>query len=339
MKRAIILVIVVVVAACAREELPPPTDGVPLPTDAVLVDPPSPAATIPPPTPQAYPAAEPTATPEGYPGPGLTPTLAPTIEGYPPPEPTSSYPAPLESPAGPPAAVLTPEVLEVYPHDETAFTQGLVYHDGFLFESTGEYGRSTLREVDIESGAITRLVDLDPAFFGEGLAMVGELLYQLTWKEQVVIIYDHNTLEEVNRLTYEGEGWGLCFDGEALWMSSGSDRLTKRDPETFAVLGEIQVTQQGQSIPQLNELECVDGFILANVWFTDQIKVIDPETGRVSASINLFDLLPAEERSQLASSEVLNGIAYHPAEDVYFVTGKNWPKLFKVRFELPEISP
>lgn len=323
-KTLLLLCLSLILFACAREELPPPTPigprQTPQPTQPA-VNPTVPIAPTQPPPSSPYPPPEQQeVTPNPYP--------APTETGY---------PAPSESAIGPAAELLAAEVVAVFPHDENAFTQGLLWHDGNLYESTGQYGQSTIREVDLETGTIKRLRELDPSYFAEGLALVGDRLIQITWKEGVAIVYDRDALEETDLFSYEGqgEGWGLCFDGMFLWMSNGTERLTRRDPETFAPLGEIVVTQQGQPIPRLNELECVNGRILANVWFTDQIKIIDPQTGYVTGSVNLVNLLSSEERAARAQGDVLNGIAYNPEEDLYYVTGKNWPKLFAVRF-VPE---
>ena len=300
---------------CAREVLPPPTPSTPTPPADI--------------TPTVQSVIEMVATPEsaGYPEP---------VESYPAPPPVADpYPAPDQTdPADEVATTpqLTAEVLAEYPHDSLAWTQGLLWYEGDLYESTGEYGKSTLRRVDLASGTSKLQIDLDPALYGEGLTLVDDRLIQLTWKEQVAIVYDRETFEEVERFSYQGEGWGICYDGEFLWMSNGSDRLTKRDAQTFEPLSEIRVTQDGLSISRLNELECVNGRILSHIWFTDQIIEIDPQTGNVTANINLFDLLTPEERADLETGEVLNGIAYNPEKDVYFVTGKHWPKLFEVRF-------
>jgi glutaminyl-peptide cyclotransferase len=173
--------------------------------------------------------------------------------------------------------------------------------------------------------------------FGEGIALNGERLYQLTWRENTGYIYDLNTLNRLGTVPYDGEGWGLCFDGKYFFMSNGSDSILKRDPNTFAVLGSIQVLQEGTPIKQLNELECVGPSIYANVWKTNTILRINKETGKVTGVIDASSLLAPQEIAQAGSDAVFNGIAYNPAEDVFFITGKLWPKVFKVRF-VPRIG-
>ena len=215
------------------------------------------------------------------------------------------------------------------PHDPTAYTQGLVWDHGALYESAGLYGRSSLRQVDPRTGAVLRRVDLAPAFFAEGLALAGSRLLQLTWKEGVAFQYDARTFERTGEFHYEGEGWGLCDDGRRLVMSDGSDHLAFRDRQTFALLGGVDVRLDGRPATQLNELECVDGAIYANVWKTDEILRIDPVSGRVTAVIDAAGLLDAAAQEQ---ADVLNGIAYDPEKKTFLVTGKLWPKMFEVVF-------
>lgn len=229
-----------------------------------------------------------------------------------------------------PARRLRARVLRVLPHDATAYTQGLLWHDGDLFESTGQYGASRLRRVDPDTGAVLRESALSDEVFGEGLARVGERLIQLSWKARRGWILDLETFEQVGEVAYEGEGWGLCFDGAHLWMSDGSDRLVRRDPESFAPGGELSVTFEGRALPLLNELECAEGWIFANVFGADQIVQIDPVSGAVAALIDASGLLTPGERE---SAEVLNGIAYDSATEHFYVTGKYWPKLFEVVFD------
>jgi glutaminyl-peptide cyclotransferase len=229
-----------------------------------------------------------------------------------------------------PARRLRVRVLRVLPHDATAYTQGLLWHDGALFESTGQYGASRLRRVEPESGRVLRERALPEEVFGEGLARVDERLIQLSWKAGRGWILDLETFEQIGAVDYEGEGWGLCFDGARLWMSDGSDRLVGRDPDSFAPRGELRVTFEGRPLPRLNELECAEGWIFANVYGADQIVQIDPVSGAVAAVIDASGLLSANER---ASAEVLNGIAYDPESERFYLTGKYWPKLFEVVFE------
>jgi glutamine cyclotransferase len=224
---------------------------------------------------------------------------------------------------------LTVKVLSIRPHDANAYTQGLLLHEGSLFESAGLYGSSSLREVDPSTGEVKRQVAVPREYFAEGLAAVGDRLIQLTWKEEKAFVYRLADFKPAGELRYDGEGWGLAFDGSRLVMSDGSDRLTFRDPQTFAVLGEVRVTLAGRPLSQLNELECVDGAVYSNVWQMDQIVRIDPASGRVTAVIAAAGLLtPAEKQN----ADVLNGIAWDPVRKTFLITGKLWPKMFEVTF-------
>jgi len=227
---------------------------------------------------------------------------------------------------------LTVEVVATYPHDPTAFTQGLLFYEGDLYESTGLYGQSTLRRVDLQTGGVFRQVALPKELFGEGLARIGDRLLQLTWQERVALVYDVYRFERVGQFSYDGDGWGLCHDGKRLIMSDGSQLLTFRDPDTFAVTGQVDVQADGRPQSRINELECFDGAVYANVWSTDQILEIDPEDGSVRAVIDASHLLSHDERTALGHEAVLNGIAYDPATKTFLLTGKLWPKLFRVRF-------
>jgi len=238
-------------------------------------------------------------------------------------------PAPTATTAATPVERLRVEVLEVLPHDPGAFTQGLLWHRGSLFESTGLNGRSSLREVEPKSGIVQRKVDLDRQYFGEGLARVGERLVQLTWREGVAFVYDAFSFAEVERFRYDGEGWGLCYNGSDLVMSDGSSQLTFRDPETFTVRRRLEVRRDGQPVNRLNELECVGDRIYANIWVSDEIVVIDAASGKVTAVIDASGLLSAMERRGV---DVLNGIAHDAESGDFYITGKLWPKMFRVRF-------
>lgn len=221
------------------------------------------------------------------------------------------------------------EVVASHPHDAGAFTQGLLWADGGLYESTGKKGRSTVRRVALETGAVERRFNLPDRYFGEGLAKIDARLVQLTWKAGRGFVYDAGTLERRSSFDYAGEGWGLTYDGERLIMSDGSARLRFLDPESFSVAERITVTADGQPVSQLNELEMVRGELWANIYPTDLIVRIDPGSGAVVGVINGSGLrrhLPAGHRV-----DVLNGIAYDPAGDRIFVTGKLWPRLFEVR--------
>lgn len=224
---------------------------------------------------------------------------------------------------------LRAQVVHAYPHDPGAFTQGLLVDGGVLYESTGLVGRSSVRRVDVATGRVLDAATVPPPFFGEGLARTPEGLIQLTWTDETALVYDAASLKPVRRVAYEGEGWGLCFDGRSLVMSDGSDRLTFRRPDTFAIERTVAVTMAGVPVRNLNELECVDGSVYANVWHRDTIVRIDAATGRVLDRIDASGLLSGAEQ---AGTDVLNGIAYDPADGLFYVTGKLWPRLFKVRF-------
>lgn len=232
---------------------------------------------------------------------------------------------------------LIPEVLNVYPHDDSAFTQGLLWHDGYLYESTGLYGYSTLRRVDIESGEPLESLSLDEAYFAEGLELVGDKLIQLTWQAGMAFVYDVASFDLIEIIEYEGEGWGLCYDGRYLFMSDGSPYLSLRDAETFDLIVRAAVTYQGTTVPPqlLNELECVGDDIYANAWNTDLIFRIDKWTGDVTAVIDASALMTDAEKAELAAGSVLNGIAWNPESETFFITGKKWHKLFEVTFVSP----
>lgn len=223
------------------------------------------------------------------------------------------------------------EILEALPHDPNAFTQGFEISDGILYESTGRVGTSTLSAVELRTGREIARAELPPPFFGEGITVAGERVWQLTWQHGVAVERDRDTLAERRRVRYAGEGWGLCHqDGrERLVMSDGSATLTFRDPETFAVTGQVAVSSAGGEVDELNELECVGDTVYANVWRTDTILRIDPDRGVVTAEIDASGLLRPEQR---AGTDVLNGIAAVPGTDEFLLTGKLWPTTFRVRF-------
>ena len=225
------------------------------------------------------------------------------------------------------------EELERLPHDSDAFTQGLLLEGGMLYESTGLYGRSSLREVDPRSGEVVRIRHLDDSLFGEGLALVGDRLIQLTWRAGTALVYELETFEQVGSFRYQGEGWGLCFDGDVLWMSDGTSTLFARDPATFEVRDRLSVTLEGEPLARLNELECVGPHVYANVWQTDNLVRIDKESGRVDAVIDASTLLSPQLRAVLPPDAVLNGIAFDPDNERFLITGKLWPAIYVVRFE------
>lgn len=219
-------------------------------------------------------------------------------------------------------------VIKAFPHDPTAFTQGLVFADGIFYESTGLRGQSTLRKVRPETGAIIQQVKVEDRYFAEGLALVGDELLQLTWEENTGFVYDKTTLRLTGTFTYPTEGWGIAWDGRQLVMSDGSANLYFLDPKTRSRQRVLTVTDGGRSVARLNELEFVRGEIWANVWQTDRIARINPVTGRVKGWIDLTDLLRPEARGP--EGDVLNGIAWDRASDRIFVTGKKWPWLFQI---------
>jgi glutamine cyclotransferase len=261
----------------------------------------------------------------------LTPT--PSLEPTATPLPGAGLLTPLTPEADMPIEQLAPEVISVRPHDTGSFTQGLLLHNGLFYESAGEYGESNLREVDPQTGKVLRQYSLKQDIFAEGLALVGEKLFQITWTNGYAIVYDLKKFEPLGAFQYAGEGWGLCYDGERLWMSDGSHKLVARDPETFQVTFNLVVRYAGLPVDELNELECVGDSVYANVWYTDYILRINKFTGRVTARIDASSLLTPDERAALPSGAVLNGIAYDAKNDTFFVTGKRWPKLFEVRFK------
>lgn len=230
---------------------------------------------------------------------------------------------------------LVVEVINTYPHDPGAFTQGLLFHDGKLYESTGKYGKSSLREVELESGRVLRKVPLPDQYFGEGLELVGDLLYQITWKENTAFVWNIHTFEQVNQFHYPGEGWGLTYNGEHLIMTTGSTNLYFRDPDTFDLVHTQPVTLNGQPLRWLNELEYVDGIVWANVFMQDKIVAVDPQTGRVLKVVDCTGLLEPEVRRRV---DVLNGISWDPERETFHITGKYWPMLFEVRFVEPAVG-
>jgi glutamine cyclotransferase len=242
--------------------------------------------------------------------------------------------APLAASAAPPEAVVRGEVrvLAEHPHDRRAFTQGLLWHDGVLYESLGGYGESALREVDLATGAVRRETRLPRGEFGEGLALVGERLIQLTWREGVARFWRRADFAPDGSARFEGEGWGLTFDGRELIQSDGSSLLTFRAADDLSPRRTLRVTRAGRPEAYLNELEWADGALYANVWQSDEIVRIDPADGRVTAVFDAGGLLPPEER---AGADVLNGIAWNPVSRRFYLTGKRWPKLYEVELVAP----
>jgi glutamine cyclotransferase len=244
---------------------------------------------------------------------------------------------PATTPPSPPAANSTTvsnfgyEVVKVWPHDPGAFTQGLVFHDGKLLESTGQEGRSSLRRVKVETGQIEQKLEIPSPYFAEGITLLNGKIYQLTWQHQRGFIYDAATLQKIGEFPFFGEGWGIANDGKSLIISDGSSRLRFLDPNNFQVTRTLAVVDRKVPVQELNELEFVQGKIYANIWHQDRIAVIDPQTGSVTAWIDMSGLLaPGEVHDEEA---VLNGIAYDESSQRLFVTGKLWPKLFEIRLK------
>jgi len=223
------------------------------------------------------------------------------------------------------------EIVHVYPHDSEAFTQGLIFLDGKLLESTGQEGRSTLRTVDLDSGQVVKKVDVPAKYFAEGMTVLNGKVYQLTWQHQIGFIYDYQTFQRVGEFNYQGEGWGLSNDGHSLILSDGSNRIRFLDPGSFQVTKTIAVTDNGKPINRLNELEFIQGEIYANIWHDPRIVTINPGTGAVTSWIDCSGLV-----SQAGASDreaVLNGIALDQSSGRLFVTGKLWPKLFEIKIK------
>jgi len=219
------------------------------------------------------------------------------------------------------------DILQTVPHDPTAFTQGLVWSEGQFFESTGR--DTTLRRTDAATGEQLQFLDLDDERFGEGLALVDDRVILLSYRAEVATVFDAETFAPVEEFAYDGEGWGLCYDGERLVMSNGTATLTFRDPNSFAVLGSVEVMLDGDEISQINELECVNGQVVANVWKSSALIVIEPSTGEVVGTIDAGALV--RDADQDDSNAVLNGIAFDPATETFWLTGKYWPTMYNVR--------
>jgi YVTN family beta-propeller protein len=233
--------------------------------------------------------------------------------------------------ANPAAARLQYTVLRRLPHDVQAFTQGLEIYQGAFLESTGQYGSSSLRKVALQSGKVQRSVSIGNSFFGEGITQLSGRIYMLTWLNQQGFIYDAASFRKVGEFRYSGEGWGVTNDGARLYMSNGTSVITVIDPSTWSVVRTIPVSLDGTPVPQLNELEWVDGQIWANVWQSETIVRIDPATGFVTGLLDLAGILPASERTP--TTDVLNGIAWDNAGKKLYVTGKNWPAVFELQVQ------
>jgi glutamine cyclotransferase len=231
------------------------------------------------------------------------------------------------SASAPPEYTFT--LIQVFPHDISAYTQGLAYRDGFLYEGTGRNGQSSLRKVRLETGEVIQRIDLGPEFFGEGITIIKDRVFQLTWKSGVGFVYDLKSFHFLRQFAYSGEGWGLATDGRELFLSDGTSEIRVLDAESFHEKRRLRVHDGATPVDQLNELEFVEGQIFANVWHSNRIARISPQTGDVVGWIDLTGLLSPVYR--LEPEAVLNGIAYDPVERRLFVTGKLWPRVFEIR--------
>jgi glutaminyl-peptide cyclotransferase len=225
------------------------------------------------------------------------------------------------------------DVIHVFPHDRTAFTEGLFYLDGFLYEATGLEGHSSVRKVKLETGEVVQSHTVPPEFFGEGIIKWKDKLYQLSYRTEVGFVYDFATFDEKSRFKYPGEGWSMTTDGKVIYMDDGSPQIRIWDPDTLEEKSRFTVTDEGKPVENLNELEWVKGELFANIWQTDRIVRIDPKTGKVVGWIDLTGLLAPSDIVDTGDfkTDVLNGIAYDAQHDRLFVTGKNWPKLFEIK--------
>jgi len=250
-------------------------------------------------------------------------------------------PAPENSKADPNTvtvpAVLSYNIINVYPHNTGSYTEGLEWHDSTLYESTGNYGQSKLASISLHTGKDILKIDLPKEYYGEGLTVLNGKIYQLTYKEGKCFVYDFKTFKKIGEFTYTGEGWGMTTDGKYLIMNNGSNNLYFRDPETFNIVKTVGVFDNNGALARINEMEYVDGIIYSNVWMTNDIVKIDPSSGKVLAKADFSYVLNKYAPGAILDDEqsgnaVLNGIAYDSVGKRFFITGKNWPKLFEVKF-------
>ena len=259
---------------------------------------------------------EPAQSPTPTPGPSPTPEPTPT-------------PPPTATPTGETSPIsYTYEVINVYPHDSNAFTQGLVIDEGVMYEGTGLTGESSLRRVDLETGDVLQIRELPSDLFGEGITVFDDKIIQLTWQSQIGFVYDKNSFDLLQNFSYSTQGWGITTDGTRLIMSDGSANLYFLNPETFEKTGQVEVHDGNTSVTKLNELEYINGEVYANVWLTDKIAIINPNTGQVTGWIDLTGIYTPGTGD---SNNVLNGIAYDSANNRLFVTGKRWSQLFEIK--------
>lgn len=227
---------------------------------------------------------------------------------------------------------LVPIIISTLPHDRQAFTQGLAIHDGYLYESTGLYGQSSLRKIDLKTGKVLSRIDVAPSFFAEGIAIIDRFIIQVTWKEKIAFVYNRENLRLEHKLSYQGEGWGLCSDGKHLLMSNGTSIITTYDPTSFQKLSTCRAKLGVREIELLNDLECVEDSIYINVWKQDIILRLNKYTGQITGIIDASQLLNLKEKKEVGTEGVLNGITYNPVSQTFWITGKYWPRLFEVRF-------
>ena len=237
----------------------------------------------------------------------------------------------VANPPQPATELLSYEVVNTFPHDPNAFTQGLQVIGDYFIEGTGLEGKSDLRRVDIKTGKVLKSVKLADYYFGEGITVHNNKIYQLTYTSGIAFVYDLNTFAKIDSFRYQGDGWGLTNDGANLIMSNGSDTILFIDPTTKEIIRTIQVRESGYKIENINELEYINGEIFANIWQTERIIRIDPMTGSITGAINLFGILPPQDRTR--ETDVLNGIAYDAKNDRIFVTGKYWSKVFEIKLK------
>jgi glutamine cyclotransferase len=227
--------------------------------------------------------------------------------------------------------VSTPSIISTLPHDTSSFTEGLEFYDSTLIESTGNYGPSKLLQLQPKTGKILKEVKLGEKFFGEGITVLHDTLYQLTWKESVVFVYDAKTFKKIKELPFKGEGWGMTNDGKNIIVSNGSSSLYYYEPGSFKLIKEVSVSENESAVPNINELEFVDGYIYANQWQYDYIVKIDPASGNVIAKLDLSGITDSVKKMD-GNADVLNGIAYNRATKKFYVTGKHWPQIFEIQF-------
>ncbi|MGB8715492.1 MAG: glutaminyl-peptide cyclotransferase [Rhodanobacteraceae bacterium] len=226
-------------------------------------------------------------------------------------------------------------VVHSWPHDTGAYTEGLFWHDGYLYESTGNVGTSTIRKVDLKTGETVKKITLMPPYYGEGIIVFGDKLYQLTWQSGTGFIYDFDSFRKIGQFSYPGQGWALTTDGKHIYMSDGTPQIRVLDPDSLAIDHRITVTWNGHEVANVNELEWIKGEIWANIWLTRRIARINPKTGAITGFVDLTGLGPKPGEMRDPNNDVLNGIAYDSKRDRIFVTGKNWPQLYQIELTRP----